>query len=86
MTAVRVNALGEFVDDAAPRRTRVRTDSEQREELLAALRTSGIGVCDVCGRVFKVRHPRQLRCGRFACKQEANRRRARMNMRELRSR
>ena len=75
---MRANELGEFVDDAPPRAVRVRTDAEKRDEALRRLRAVGVGVCDVCGRPFRLEGCRRhaKRCS-WECKMEANRRRAR---------
>ena len=49
------------------------------------LRTGKLKYCDVCGELFKPRDARNVYCG-FACKQEANRYRAKMRKRRQRAR
>jgi hypothetical protein len=73
---MRLNGMGEFVDDGEPRTVRVRTDEEKRAWAIRRLEAMGVRVCDICGKPFRPVQSRQKRCS-FACKMEANRRRAR---------
>ena len=54
-----------------------------RARMLASfMRTGKLRYCDVCGKVFKPREPRNVYCS-FTCRQDANRYRARQRKRRL---
>ena len=52
---------------------------------MSAMGKHGTRLCEICGKPYSPRTERQLYCS-VGCREEANRRRSRENMRKLRAR